>query len=148
MPAVPAERPADHAATEADLIDPVRTEHERRLRRVRKVAELLDDAFRVPVIGVRFGWDSLIGLAPGFGDVATAGLALWVVRQARLLGVPKRTLTRMVANVGLDAVTGVIPVVGDVADVAFKANRRNLKLIEQHVAEHGLPRHAESERRG
>ena len=108
---------------------------ERRLRQVRAVADFLDNSLKIPGIGYPIGWDAVIGLVPGVGDAATGALAVWIVGQARALGVPKRTLLRMLGNAGIDLASGTLPGVGDLLDMAFKANRRNLRLIEEHLAE-------------
>lgn len=106
---------------------------EARIKRIRTLARLLDNAFAVPGTNWRFGWDSLIGLVPGAGDLATALLASYIVAEAAKLGVPRRTLWRMLANVAIDMAGGAVPFAGDVFDFAFKANRKNLKLLEQHL---------------
>ena len=108
---------------------------EPRLRRVRAVAEFLDNSLRIPGIGYPVGWDAVIGVIPGVGDALTGTLSVWIVLQAHALGVPKRTVVRMLGNAGLDFAGGALPGVGDILDVAFKANRRNLRLIERHLAE-------------
>lgn len=104
------------------------------LRRARVLARLLDDAVRIPVVDVRVGLDSIIGLLPIGGDVVTGIVSLYVVFEAARAGVPKPTLVRMLLNIALDVAVGSVPVVGDVADVVWKANRRNVELFERHVA--------------
>ena len=116
---------------------------EPRLRRVRAVADFLDNSLKIPGVGYPIGWDAVIGMVPGVGDALTGTLAVWIIVQARALGVPKRKLVRMLANAGVDFAGGTLPGVGDLLDVAFKANRRNLRLIERHLAE-GLRRTLES----
>lgn len=106
-------------------------EQERSLARLRRLATFLDTAVRLPG-GIRLGADSIIGLAPGVGDAITTLLAAYIVAEARRLGVPRRKVWRMAANVALDGVVGAVPVLGDLFDVAFKANRRNLAIIEEH----------------
>jgi hypothetical protein len=109
----------------------------RSIERLRQLAYLLDDRFRIPGTRYRIGLDGLIGLVPGIGDAVTTLLALYIVLEARRLGVPVTKLGRMSLNVGLDAVLGAVPLLGDVFDVAWKANRRNLRLVLDHVdAEH------------
>jgi hypothetical protein len=105
----------------------------RSIERLRQLAYLLDDRFRVPGTKYRIGLDGLIGLVPGLGDAATTLLSLYIVLEARRLGVPVTKLGRMGLNVGLDAVLGAVPLVGDLFDVAWKANRRNLALLLDHV---------------
>ena len=108
---------------------------EARLMRVRAVADFLDNSLKIPGVGFPIGWDSVIGLVPGVGDAVTGTLAVWIILQAHQLGVPKRTLVRMLGNAGIDIAGGTIPGLGDAFDVIFKANRKNLRLIEQHLAE-------------
>jgi hypothetical protein len=115
----------------------------RSIERLRQLAYLLDDRFRIPGTKYRIGLDGLIGLVPGLGDAATTLLSLYIVLEARRLGVPVTKLGRMGLNVGLDAVLGAVPLVGDLFDVAWKANRRNLALLLDHVdadreTRHGL----------
>lgn len=98
------------------------------IARMRFVARVLDDAVRVPVVGVRVGLDSVLGVAPVAGDVVTGALSLYLVVESARLGVSVPTLLRMIANVGVDAAAGSVPLVGDVFDVFWKANRKNLEL--------------------
>ena len=107
-------------------------DHGRRLEVLRKVQHLLDDAFRVPGTRFRFGWDPIIGLVPWAGDALTALLSCAIVVQATEMGVPRVVRLRMLMNVGLDLLFGIIPVVGDVADVAWKSNSKNFALLERH----------------
>ena len=113
----------------------------RRLQRVQNLAKLLDNAFSVPGTNWRFGWDSIIGLVPGGGDLATGALATYIVVEAARLGIPRKTLARMIANVALDIAAGVVPVAGDLVDAAYKANRRNVKLLEEHLSSAGCAHH-------
>ena len=113
-------------------------EQHRRLRRIVRVARMMDTALRIPGTGIRFGADSVIGLIPGIGDAGGAIIALWIVNEARRMGVPKHKVARMVANVGVDALVGSVPLVGDVFDVFFKASRRNLDLILDHFGQENL----------
>lgn len=102
------------------------------LRRLEALARLLDGAFTVPGTSLRFGLDSVIGLVPGIGDLVTTGISGYIVWEARRLGLPRWKLARMVGNIALDTTVGIVPLVGDVADVFFKANRRNLRIIREH----------------
>ena len=104
-----------------------------RLDRLRRLARVLDAAYRIPGTRWRFGIDGILGLIPGVGDVVTTALASWIVIEARRLGVRKRTLGRMALNVGIDFLVGSIPVLGDVFDVGWKANTRNLRLLEESL---------------
>jgi len=103
-----------------------------RLRALRRIAWLIDGAFRLPGTRFRFGLNSLIGFTPIAGDAALAAISLYIVNEARLLGVPREKLARMLGNVALEAAMGAVPVLGDLMDVAFKANLRNLAIIEEH----------------
>jgi hypothetical protein len=106
---------------------------EARLLRLRRLAWLIDGVFRLPFTRFRFGLNSLIGLTPAAGDAVLAAVSLYIVNEARLLGVPGPLLARMVRNVAIEAIAGAVPIVGDLFDVAFKANLRNLAIIEQHL---------------
>ena len=102
---------------------------------LRKLEILLDEAFRVPGTQVRFGLDAIIGLVPGIGDVL-AGLASLVIPLAGWIrGVPYVTLVRMAANLGIGVLVGTIPILGDAFDIAWKANRRNYRLLTRHLGE-------------
>ncbi len=110
---------------------------EESVSKLRKWAErlvtLLDDRFRIPGTDVRFGLDPIIGiLFPGIGDAVTGTGAIGLLTLAVRRGVPRIVLWRMVLNILIDVVFGSLPVVGDIFDVAFKANRRNLELIREH----------------
>lgn len=107
------------------------------MKRLRWLANFLDTAVRLPG-GFRFGADSIIGLAPGVGDLATAGIACYFVYEGKRLGLPKRALAAMAGNVALDLVLGITPILGDLADTWFKANVRNLAIIEKHVGREQL----------
>lgn len=105
---------------------------DRRLDRLRKLAWLLDNQFRVPGTNFRFGLDALIGLVPGLGDIAGSVASAAFIFEAARLGVPKTVIARMLANVGIETVVGAIPALGDLFDAAFKANAKNLRLLERH----------------
>lgn len=93
----------------------------------------MDDLFRVPVLGWRFGLDALIGLVPGLGDTSTALVSFYILAAAVRYRVPKITLLRMGLNIALDYVVGSLPVVGDVADAWWKSNRKNLELLQKRA---------------
>ncbi len=103
-----------------------------KLNRLRRLAKVLDTAIRLPG-GFRIGADSVIGLAPGVGDAVTTALAAYIVYEGWQLGVPRHALVRMAGNVAIDGLVGSIPVLGDIFDVAFKANVRNIAIIEKYV---------------
>jgi hypothetical protein len=101
-----------------------------------KLTRLLDDLIRIPGTGVGFGLDSLIGLVlPGAGDALTGVGSVALLFLALKRGVPSVVIARMVMNIGIDALVGTIPVVGDLFDVAWKANRKNLELLKLHDAD-------------
>jgi hypothetical protein len=102
-----------------------------RLARLDALATLLDTALVIPGINVRFGADALIGLIPGIGDLITAALSLFIVREAHQLGAPLHVLVRMLANIAIDAGIGAVPLVGDAFDVLWRANRRNVRLLRE-----------------
>lgn len=104
------------------------------IARLDALATLLDTAFVVPGTNIRFGIDGLIGLVPGIGDLVTTALSSYLIWEARRLGLPRWKIARMIANVAFDTVVGIVPVIGDAADVLFKANRRNMRIIRDHVA--------------
>ncbi|HLT31586.1 MAG TPA: DUF4112 domain-containing protein [Myxococcaceae bacterium] len=104
-----------------------------RVDRLHRLAHGLDASIPLP-FGMRIGWDALIGLVPGFGDGAGAMLSAYIVLEAALIGVSPVVLTRMVGNVALEALVGTIPFLGDVFDAAWKANLKNVRLLEQHLA--------------
>ena len=93
----------------------------------------MDDLFRVPVIGWRFGLDALIGLIPGLGDTSTALVSFYILASAVRYRVPKITLLRMGLNIGIDYVVGSLPVIGDFADAWWKSNRKNLELLQKRA---------------
>lgn len=109
------------------------TEHVH-VRRLRTIARVLDDAFRVPGTRFRFGLDGLIGLIPGVGDALTAGVSAYALYAAAAEGAPASVLARMAGNILLDTLLGAVPVLGDLFDFGFKSNRRNLRLLEQFTA--------------
>jgi len=103
------------------------------VRRMRRVARLLDGAVDLPVVG-RVGLDPLVGLLPVAGDAAVAAVSLYVVAEAARQGVRPRTLARMLANVAVDVGAGSVPVAGDLFDAVWRANERNVDLAVAELA--------------
>ena len=101
----------------------------RRLTRLKRVAWVLDDAFEIPILRRRIGVDALLGLFPLAGDVIGGALSTWVLYNAYQLGASWPTLFRMLGNVLIEVLVGAIPFVGDLFDMGFKANQRNVKLL-------------------
>jgi Domain of unknown function (DUF4112) len=104
-----------------------------RVQGLRALTKLLDSAFQVPGTRFRFGLDPVIGIIPGIGDAIGAVLSAAIVFQAARLGVSRSTLIRMMGNVVLDTVVGEIPLLGDLFDFGWKANTKNLDLLEAHL---------------
>lgn len=101
--------------------------------RIEFLEKMLERAFVIPVLNRGIGLDSVIGLVPVAGDIVAGGMGLYLVWEARNLGMPKRTLARMLMNVGFDTTLGAIPLVGDAFDFFFRSNSRNLRLIKRHL---------------
>jgi hypothetical protein len=106
------------------------------LRRVDRLAWLLDNAIVVPGLGRRIGIDALLGVVPIVGDVASSALGSWIVFEAWRLGAPARVIAKMLGNLAIDTGIGAIPLAGDVFDAAWKANRRNAELLRDWLATH------------
>jgi hypothetical protein len=104
-----------------------------RLRRLRRLAWLIDGAFGLPGTRFRFGLNSIVGLLPVGGDTILGAISLYIIYEAAQLGVPAPLLARMVGNVAIEVIGGSVPILGDLFDMALKANLRNLAIIEQHV---------------
>jgi hypothetical protein len=111
----------------------VNAEEGRGLHLLRRWARLFDSAFRIPGTNIRFGIDPLIGLVPGIGDLASPVLSLFMIWQGAKMRVPKVVLARMVFNAAIDALSGAVPVVGDLFDFGWKATEWNLALLERHA---------------
>ena len=103
------------------------------LQKIRKIANLLDSAIGIPGTKFRIGLDPIVGLIPGGGDLITAIISSYTIYLAARLGVTKKDIGKMVQNVALETVIGTIPLFGDIFDAYFKANLRNLEIIENHV---------------
>jgi hypothetical protein len=109
-----------------------------RLNVLRRWVQLLDSAYEIPFLGIRFGWDPILGLVPGLGDLVTPAFAIVLLVHAMSIGVPRIVQLRMLLNIAIDTLVGLVPGLGDLFDVAWKANLRNLRLLERHAA---APRH-------
>ena len=96
-----------------------------------QLAKVLDDVFEIPGTGIRFGLDPLLGLIPGLGDAISGATSMLIVMAGWRRGLPRITLARMVANVAIDSLLGAMPILGDLFDVWWKANRKNLDLLRR-----------------
>lgn len=114
--------PGRHASDEAG----------RTREQLKALAWLLDSSIRLPG-GFRIGIDALLGLVPFLGDAAGVLLSGYIVSRAARLGVPRSVLLRMILNVAVEGLVGLIPLAGDVFDAAWKANQRNVQLLERHL---------------
>jgi hypothetical protein len=103
--------------------------------RVRAMARVLDTAVRIPGTPVRFGLDAVLGLIPGVGDVVGAAASGYIVLAAARLGAPPTVLVRMLLNVGVDMIVGAVPLLGDLFDLGWRSNSRNVALLERHLAD-------------
>ena len=108
---------------------------EQRLELVRRLSTLLDSAFVVPGTSMRIGLDPILGLLPGLGDLVSPLFTIGVLWQARDLGIPRIVQLRMIFNVAIDTLVGMVPIAGDLFDFAWKANIKNLALLERHAYE-------------
>jgi hypothetical protein len=102
------------------------------VERIDRLSRLLDVAFAIPGTRIRFGVEALLRVIPGIGDAAASALSCWVLFEAARLGVPRSLLVRMIANVLVEGIAGTVPVAGDLFDVAWRANRRNVRLLRDY----------------
>jgi hypothetical protein len=105
-------------------------------RRIEGLERMLEGLIEVPGLGRRVGLDALLGLIPVVGDVIAAVMGLYLVWEARNLGMPRWQLWRMAGNVGVDTLIGAIPVAGDLFDFLYRSNTRNLKIVRRHLDKH------------
>ena len=115
---------------------PLGTDPQSVRRRIEGLERLLEGMFDVPVLGRKVGLDALLGLVPVAGDVITAAMGLYLVWEARNLGMPRWQLWRMAGNIGVDTLIGAVPVAGDLFDFLYRSNTRNLKIVRKHLDKH------------
>jgi hypothetical protein len=132
-------RPPRHRAGDSGHAELARTvaDADPHLRGLRALARVLDDAVRIPGTGVRVGLDPVLGLIPGVGDMIGGAVSAYAILVAARLGASKTVLVRMLGNVAVDAVVGAVPLLGDLFDLGYKANVRNVALLERHLAAPG-----------
>ena len=123
-----------------EIIPPGELSADEQLAQLEWLADLLDSRFVIPGTNVRFGLDGVIGLIPVAGDLISALISFYLISRTSELGLSPWVKTRMVWNVGLDTVGGAVPVLGDMFDVSFKSNRRNIALAKRYLAKHGARR--------
>lgn len=119
-----AEPSADARASNAD-------QRATALRRANAIADLLDNRFALPGTDIRFGLDAIVGLIPGIGDAVTSGISAYIVLQAFRLRIGPWPITKMIVNIALDFLVGLIPGLDLIFDVAFKANVRNAAILKK-----------------
>jgi hypothetical protein len=122
-----------HSPASPALIPEVVAVDQRRLDRLRRVGWLLDNSLPIPGTRFRLGIDQIVGLVPGVGDLVGGVLSLYIIVESARMGVPRSLLARMGWNVAVDTLVGEIPVLGDLFDIGFKANIRNLALLDGYL---------------
>jgi hypothetical protein len=105
--------------------------------RISALAKILDSAIPIPGTNRTIGIDPLIGLIPVVGDAISAALASYIIWEAKQLGIPRWKLARMIGNMAMDTAVGAVPLVGDLFDLAYKSNRRNLRIVLDHLERTG-----------
>jgi hypothetical protein len=108
------------------------------LERLDRLSRLLDIAFLIPGTNIRFGVEAILRLVPGIGDAAASALSCWVLYEAYRLGTPPLLLGRMIGNVVVEGMAGAVPLAGDLFDIGWRANRRNVRLLREYFAREGL----------
>ncbi len=104
-----------------------------KVNRIRRLSHLLDNAIPIPGTGYSIGIDPILGLVPGGGDTVAGALSAYIVIEAARMGLPPKVLWEMTGNILLDSILGIVPVLGDLFDVVWKANVRNIALVEKHL---------------
>jgi len=105
----------------------------KKLSRLRRLSQILDNAIPIPGTKKRIGIDPIIGMLPGGGDLITGGLGAYIILESARMGVERQIIGKMVSNIVLDAIAGTVPVVGDLFDMGWKANVKNIALLEKHL---------------
>ena len=105
-------------------------------QRIEALEMLLERSFRIPGINYPIGLDAIIGLIPVLGEIVTTAMGAYIIWEARNLGLPRWKIWRMVGNTAFDTAIGAVPVIGDAADLVFRSNTRNLRIIKKHLDKH------------
>ena len=106
---------------------------EEKLVRLRQLSENLDESFTIPGTNIKFGIDALIGLVPGGGDLIGSLFSLYLLRTAIKMKLPKSAILSIMFNIIIDTTIGIIPIAGDIFDVFWKSNKRNMRIIEKNL---------------
>ena len=117
----------------SDVRNAAEVDRDQIIRRLERLSWLLDEAVRVPGTRITLGWDSVLGIVPGIGDAITTVFSAYFLWEANRLGLSTSTLVKMLGNVGIDFLVGTVPVIGDLCDIGWRANRRNLKLLYREL---------------
>ena len=104
-----------------------------KVNKLRRISRVLDNAVTIPGTNFSFGLDPILGLLPGGGDTITGGISAYIVVEAARMGIPREVLSQMVVNILLDSFAGTIPILGDLFDVGWKSNVKNVELLEKHL---------------
>jgi hypothetical protein len=131
---MPMNRPQRFDAVMADL--PIGTDPRSVRLRVEALERLLEGLVEIPVLRRKVGLDAIVGLVPVAGDLITATMGLYLVWEARNLGMSRWQLARMLGNVGIDSLVGAVPLAGDLFDLLYRSNTRNLRIIRKHLDRH------------
>ena len=118
---------------ERPVLTPFAAERRRRVERYDRLSRTLDTKFRIPGLGIPVGWDSIIGLVPGIGDLVTLAPGIAMIHEGYRIGARRRALVRMSWNTGVDTVIGGIPLLGDAFDLFFKSHRRNAEILQREL---------------
>jgi len=112
---------------------PEQLPHITKVNRLRRLSHLLDNAIPIPGTGYRVGIDPILGLLPGGGDTVAGALGAYIIVEAARMGLPREVVGQMVGNIVFDSLVGIVPVLGDLFDVGWKANVKNIALLEKHL---------------
>ena len=116
------------------MLQPKQSLNAKKINSLRRLSQLLDDAIAIPGTKYRLGLDPILGLIPGGGDTIAGALGAYIIIEAARMGIPRKVLWKMVGNILFDSVIGTVPVLGDLFDVAWKANVRNMTLLESNLS--------------
>ena len=112
---------------------PIPTKQIAKVNKLRRISRVLDNAITIPGTKLSLGLDPILGLLPGGGDTITGGISAYIVVEAARMGLPREVLGQMVVNILIDSFAGTVPVLGDLFDVGWKSNVKNIELLEKHL---------------